>query len=107
MGGTVNDLGHVNIVPNPSQDEYDYLYGLTEPWMSGSPPKRPGQLDRACRWEPCPHGCCLSWNSHDKFHAGVVWMHYLIDHLLGPGARARTSTGRWFSGLPSPTARTA
>lgn len=35
--------------------------------------------------------CCLSWNGRKKFHGGMIWMKYLIDHLLRSGARARTS----------------
>ena len=90
-GETVRYLGHVDVEPGLNQSEYNYLedcFGL-----------RPGQVrDRAegppddwCGWGPCPHGCCLSWDGREKFHAGAVWMEYLIDELLRPEARAAAS----------------
>lgn len=88
MGETVTYLGHVDIVPGLNQPEYDYLHALTEPgadtadgWAEGRPPGW-------CDWEPCPHGCCLAWNGREKFHGAGVWMEYLIDQLLAPGAAA-------------------
>lgn len=51
MGETVDYMGHVNIVPSLSQDQYDYLFGLTEPWMPRTPPKRRGQPEGACGWD--------------------------------------------------------
>jgi hypothetical protein len=89
MGETVTYLGHVDVRPSLNQSEYDYLYALTEPWLHEEDSSAPGQPDRCCDWEPCPHGCCLSWNGREKFHAGVVWMEYLIDHLLRPVAERR------------------
>jgi hypothetical protein len=50
-----------------------------------------GQPSLWCQWVPCPHGCCLGWDGHEKFYAGTAWMVYLIDHFLRPGAHAAAS----------------
>ena len=82
-------LGHVDIVPSLNQSEYDYFYALTEPVGPTADNRADEQPPGCCDWEPCPHGCCLSWNGREKFHAGMVWMEFLIDHLLRPGAFAK------------------
>jgi hypothetical protein len=48
---------------------------------------------------PCPHGCCLVWNGHEKFYAGPAWLQYLIDHFLRRDARAATRGGSQFAGF--------
>jgi hypothetical protein len=88
MGENVTYLGHVDIVPGLNQSEYDYLYALTEPVRDTADNRADGQPSGLCDWEPCPHGCCLAWNGREKFHAGMAWMEFLIDHLLRPGASA-------------------
>lgn len=90
MGDTVTYLGHINIVPSLNKAEYDYLYALTELFEHEAVPELPGQPGGACDWEPCVRGCCLSWNGGEKFHAGLVWMRYLIDHLLRPDTQAKS-----------------
>jgi len=90
VGETITYLGHVDIKPGLNQSEYDYLYALTEPWLHEEHRSAPGQPERYCDWEPCPHGCCLAWNGREKFHAGAAWMKYLIDDLLRPGADAES-----------------
>jgi hypothetical protein len=52
-----------------------------------------------CQWVPCPHGCCLVWNGHEKFYAGQAWLQYLIDHFLRRGAHAQTSGDPQFAEL--------
>ena len=99
MGETVSYLGHVNLVPSLNQSEYDYLeayFGLRSFTAGNRAEKQP---DDWCGWGPCPHGCCLSWDGREKFHAGVVWMEYLIDHLLRPGARNQASADPRFAGF--------
>lgn len=44
-----------------------------------------GQPGYCCQWTPCPHGCCLSWNGHEKLYAGPASTEYLIDHVLRRG----------------------
>ena len=99
MGETIRFMGHVSIVPNLNQTEYDHLFGLTEPWMRTTGRKRRGQPDDASGWEPCGHGCCLAWSGREKFHSTVGWMEYVIEDLLRPGATAQTSQDRRFAGF--------
>jgi hypothetical protein len=48
---------------------------------------------------PCPRGCCLVWNGHEKLYAGPAWLQYLIDHFLRHDAHARTSGDSQFTGF--------
>jgi hypothetical protein len=48
---------------------------------------------------PCPHGCCLVWNGHEKFYSGPAWLEYIIDHFLRRDADARTSGDSQFTGF--------
>ncbi|HZI97471.1 MAG TPA: hypothetical protein VFD41_08095 [Actinomycetales bacterium] len=50
-----------------------------------------GQPQLRCQWVPCPDGCCLSDDGHEKFYEPTVWMRYLIDHFMKPGATASRS----------------
>ena len=125
MGVTTRYLGHVSIEPPLNQSEHDYLRlfsGSRRSFRKHGPyevfPTDPGEEvptlhgDRAaerynrlaegqpgywCQWVPCPRGCCLGWNGHEKFYAGDAWLEYLIDHFLRPGALARTASSGWFS----------
>jgi hypothetical protein len=93
MGVNTDYLGHVEIVPNLNQAEYDYLHAFARSRRSHRPggpyavsPEDPhtgngkreverynqiadGQPGYWCQWVPCPHGCCLVWNGHEKFYA--------------------------------------
>jgi hypothetical protein len=115
MGVNTDYLGHIEIVPNLNQAEYDYLQAFARSRRSYRPegtyavtPEDPhtGNSDREvqrynqiaegqpsywCQWVPCPHGCCLGWNGMEKFYAGQAWLKYLIDHFLRRGAYARSS----------------
>lgn len=111
MGVNTNYLGHVDIVPGLNKAEYDYLNAFSRTRRSVRPggpyavepadphsgdvdrynAVNPGQPGYWCQWAPCPHGCCLSWNGHEKFYAGPAWLQYVIDHFLRAGAMARTS----------------
>ena len=51
----------------------------------------PGQPQLHCQWIPCPSGCCLSYDGHEKFYEPTAWMRYLIDHFIKPGAAASRS----------------
>ena len=124
MGVTTRYLGHVSIDPPLNQSEYDYLRLFSRSRRSfrdGGPyavfPVDPheealtlhadeaaeranriadGQPGYWCQWVPCPRGCCLGWDGHEKFYAGGAWLQYLIDHFLRPGAAARADRGGWF-----------
>ena len=124
MGVTTRYLGHVDITPPLNQAEYDYLRLFSRSRRSfrdGGPyavlPVDPheeaptlhadaaaeranriaeGQPGYWCQWVPCPRGCCLSWDGHEKFYAGGPWLQYLIDHFLRPGGLAETSGDVWF-----------
>jgi hypothetical protein len=115
MGVNTDYLGHVEIVPNLGQAEYDYLQAFARSRRSyrragpyAVSPEDPhtgnrkreveryneiavGQPGYWCQWVPCPHGCCLVWNGHEKFYAGQAWLQSLIDHFLRRGAYAQTS----------------
>ncbi len=123
MGVNTDYLGHVEIVPSLNQAEYDYLQAFARSRRSYRPggpyaviPEDPdtGNGEREvelynqiadeqpghwCQWVPCPHGCCLVWNGHEKFYAGPAWLQYLIDHFLRRDARARTSGDSQFAGF--------
>jgi hypothetical protein len=123
MGVSTNYLGHVEIVPSLNQAEYDYLDAFARSRRSDRPggpyavtPEDPhtgssereierynriadGQPGYWCQWVPCPRGCCLVWNGHEKFCAGPAWLQYLIDHFLRRDARAKTSGGSQFAGF--------
>lgn len=51
----------------------------------------PGQPQLYCQWVPCPDGCCLSYDGHEKFYEPTAWMRYLIGHFMRPGACASRS----------------
>jgi hypothetical protein len=123
MGVSTNYLGHVEIVPSLNQAEYDYLHAFARSRRSYRPegpyavsPEDPhagsgeqevelynqiadGQPGYWCQWVPCPHGCCLVWDGHEKFYAGPAWLQYLIDHFLRRSARTRTIAGSQFAGF--------
>jgi hypothetical protein len=121
MGVSTKYLGHVEIEPSLNQTEYDYLHAFARSRRSYRPggpyavrPEHPdtgsavrevelynqiadGQPGYWCQWVPCPHGCCLVWDGHEKFYAGPAWLQYLIDHFLRRDARASTSGGSPFA----------
>jgi hypothetical protein len=123
MGVSTHYLGHVEIMPSLNQAEYDYLHAFARSRRSYRPggpyavsPEDPhtgsgdrevelynqiadGQPGYWCQWVPCPHGCCLVWDGHEKFYAGPAWLRYLIDHFLRRDAHARTSRGSQFAGF--------
>ena len=124
MGVTTRYLGHVEISPPLNQAEYDYLQMFSHsrrsfresgpyavfpvdpdeevPTLHGDASAErdnriaDGQPGYWCQWVPCPRGCCLGWDGHEKFYAGAAWLQYLIDHFLRPGAFAQTGKDAWF-----------
>lgn len=88
MGVNTTYIRRVDIVPGLNQSEYDYLTAFADRLPAGDDWAAEGLPGPWCDWEPCPHGCCLSWNGREKFNAPRAWrwMEYLIDHFLRPGA---------------------
>lgn len=89
MGINTTYIGHVDIAPSLNQAEYDYLSVFPDRILDRGWPDE-GLPDRWCGWEPCPHGCCLSWSGREKFNAWTapLWMQYLIDEFMRREARA-------------------
>ncbi|MDI6101512.1 hypothetical protein QLQ12_23110 [Actinoplanes sp. NEAU-A12] len=54
------------------------MYGGKEP-----PPGLPGYW---CAWVPTAAGDALIWNGAEKFYDAEIWLAYLIDTFLKPGA---------------------
>jgi hypothetical protein len=120
MGVSTTYIGHVEIEPPLNVAERDYLSAFAasrRSWRRGGPyavtPEDPdtgssdaavdrynriaaGQPSLWCQWVPCPRGCCLSWNGHEKFYAGASWLQYLMDHFLRPGAEVSSSKAEVF-----------
>ena len=115
MGYTTDFLGHFTITPalNPAEVEYLTAFGQSRRWDRPEGPyavpdnpraddldtrsserrnrPAPGQPQLYCQWVPCPEGCCLSSDGHEKFYAPVPWLRYLQEHFLGPQALAAGS----------------
>ncbi len=124
MGVTTRYLGHVEITPALNQAEYDYLLAFSRSRRSFRErgpyavwPRDPGeevptlhgdaaterynliadgQPGHWCQWVPCPRGCCLGWDGHEKFYAGGAWLQYLVDHFLRSGAHAASDSDPCF-----------
>ncbi|WP_116245765.1 hypothetical protein [Nocardiopsis sp. FIRDI 009] len=56
-----------------------------------TPPE--GQPSLWCGWTPSEDGTRIHWDGMEKFHEADVWMAYLIDHFLRPGAHAAAYEG--------------
>lgn len=107
MGYTTEFTGSVAVDPPLSPSEIDYLrrfaksrrfartagpYALDkESGFRGpdvidynQPPH--GQPSLWCDWEPTSDGTAIEWNRVEKFHDADIWMQYLIDTFLKPGA---------------------
>lgn len=121
MGVSTTYIGHIEIDPPLNRAERDYLLAFAasrRSWRQAGAyavtPQEPhtgnsdaatrrynmmakGQPSLWCQWVPCPKGCCLSWDGHEKFYAGASWLQYLMDHFLRPGAEASSSKARQFN----------
>jgi hypothetical protein len=115
MGYTTDFIGHIDIAPSLNEGEIAYLTAFSDSRRCRRPggayvvPGNPraedsssfpgdsynrapdGQPGLWCDWVPCWDGCCLACNGNEKFYNPVVWLRYLIDHFLKPGAYASTS----------------
>jgi hypothetical protein len=58
-----------------------------------------GQPSLWCDWEVCWSGCCLTFSGVEKFYGSTLWLGFLIDHFLRPGAHAASSGLSYFEGF--------
>lgn len=112
MGYTTDFYGSVSVSPPLNSDEIQYLKKFNETrrmeCMQGpyyvdrggafgqdhgpdifnynSPPR--GQPGLWCNWTPTDDGTAIEWDGGEKFYDAELWMQYLIDHFLRPGAFA-------------------
>lgn len=108
MGLRTSYLGRVRVEPPLSPDEADFLHAFNATRHCGSTgpldvaehpldneavPEGVGYNDAApkmpglwCPWTCCPDGCCLRWDGVEKPYAPQLWLAYLIDTFLRPGA---------------------
>lgn len=113
MGYHTTFSGSVQVSPPLNQQEIDFLtkfnetrrmdrtkgpYYVDNKGMMGqdhepdirdynSPPD--GQPGLWCHWVPTADGTAIEWDGGEKFYDSPEWMQYLIDHFLGPNAKAK------------------
>jgi hypothetical protein len=115
MGFSTAYLGRLDIEPALNREEVEWLRSFAraahrDPTDPYSVPMNPGAaplVDHAesrvrstrtsaglwrCDWQPCPDGCCLTWQEVEKSNDASRELRYLVDHFLRPGAHARTDT---------------
>lgn len=112
MGYTTHFEGRIDIVPPLNEAEVKYLKAFNDtrrmnrtegPYFVGgtgfhgqdnegdvidynhSDPSQPGLW---CQWIPEDDGSGLVWDEGEKFYHSDVWMAYIINHFLKPGAEA-------------------
>ena len=108
MGLHTRYLGRVRIEPPLSPDEADFLRAFNRtrhcattgpldvaehpvdnepvPGEAGYSDAAPGVPGLWCPWTCCDEGCCLRWDGVEKPYAPQLWLAYLIDTFLRPGA---------------------
>lgn len=106
MGYTTEFEGAIAIHPPLTVAEFTYLKAFANtrhmkrgkgPYHVGeergsdvidqnSPPD--GQPGLWCHWIPNEDGTALVWDGGEKFYHATEWMQYLLDHFLGPNAKA-------------------
>ena len=123
MGYTTDFEGHVTITPPLNHEEVEYLNKFADtrrmkrtkgPYYVGNTGfagqdheddildyNRPedGQPSLWCQWNPSADGTKIEWDGSEKFYSSDVWMAYLIDNFLKPGALASTSDDPQFDGF--------
>ncbi|WP_433791208.1 hypothetical protein [Actinoplanes sp. CA-252034] len=109
MGYDTEFTGQVTIVPplNPHEVEYLDRFAETrhesraagpfvvsgnglepgEMYGGGEPgPEHPGYW---CKWVPTAAGDALIWSGGEKFYDAEIWLAYLVETFLAPGAEIR------------------
>ena len=113
MGFRSAYLGRLDIEPKLNREEVEWLRSFARvfdrdpadpyavPMNPGAPPLVEHLESRAssaltpaglwrCDWQPCPDGCCLTWQVVEKSNTAALELTYLVDHFLRPGAHACT-----------------
>jgi hypothetical protein len=112
MGYTTYFLGKFEVTPPLNDAEIEYLGKFSETrrmrrhrgpyYVDGgglagqdreddiisfnAPPE--GQPGLWCQWTPNENGDALVWDEGEKFYEAELWINYLINHFLKPGAEA-------------------
>lgn len=118
MGYSTKFTGHVTVTPplNPAEASFlfafadsrrhrrpegpystrDYGYGELGRDQDNRNPYNSmpeGQPSFWCNWQATADGEGIEWNGVEKFYDADIWMQYLIDHFLRPGAGAQGLPG--------------
>lgn len=83
MGYTTFFTGRVTVTPPLNPHEIRYLEQFSSTGSEASTRFLP---DGLCDWVPLKEGSALGWNGREKFDDADLWMAYLIDTFLKPGA---------------------
>lgn len=108
MGYTTWFTGRVTVTPPLNPHEISYLerfasvrhmhrakgpYFVADPGQGSAPDVvgggnevHPGQPGFWCQWVPSEDGSAIGWDEEEKFYDAELWMAYLIDTFLKPGA---------------------
>ena len=115
MGLHIELMGRISVTPRLNPGEVEYLRALawagpardgTDPYAVPAHPRLDVLLRKAdpgsdrrlrvdgeppmgCGWSPCVRGCCIAWSGQEKFYYPADWLRFLVEHLLGPDARAK------------------
>jgi hypothetical protein len=117
VGYDTGFTGQVAIVPPLNPYEVEYLdrfaetrhelrdagpyavsgNGLAPGEMYGGNGPGPGHPGYWCKWVPTAAGDALIWNGEEKFYHAEIWLAYLVETFLAPGAEIRGDVpGAWF-----------
>jgi hypothetical protein len=122
MGYTTEFSGRVNVDPplNPSETNYLVAFADSRRYRRVSGPYRTdtdaftgpdtvdynrpaiGQPELWCHWTPTRDRLGLEWDGAEKFYSADIWMQYLVDTFLRPGAAlqielAKRVRRRWYA----------
>jgi hypothetical protein len=117
VGYDTGFAGQVAIVPPLNPHEVEYLdrfaetrhelrdagpyavngNGLAADGMYGGQKPGPEHPGYWCQWVPTAAGDALIWNGEEKFRHAEIWLAYLVETFLAPGAEiGGEPPGRWF-----------
>ncbi len=113
MGYDTEYLGHLTVTPPLNPAEVEWLSGFAD-WGAlpdGDPFRLPmnprAELAQACAdrggalgqprmvptgiqdWRVCTHGDRITWQRREKSNDATAVLRFLVEHYLGPGARAK------------------
>lgn len=124
MGYDTDFDGRINIQPplNPKEIHYLYQFACTRHMIREQGPyyvdglygrdttgvnvaaghvnePPPGQPSLWCNFQATADGTALIWNQTEKTYYAEIWIAYLIDHFLKPGAEASKTGMEQFKGF--------